>query len=219
VVEELLFTINMVLTSRNRHEIAEMARLAARLGVGAVRFGHFMPTPHGADMKLDLTPEERRQADAEIRSLQPRSPIPLVLAPGYHTADLFPCGPLRGEDVNVDCYGNLTKCCHLSGPGENTGRSDTIGSLREMGLGDAWRRLVAENARFRAEKERLLRDQELLDSDFFPCWFCSQYYGKVEWLRYHPDHPWAPLMWKSTTHRGNNLVPLSQLLEKADTRS
>ena len=213
VVERLPFTINMVLTARNRHEVGEMARLGSRLGAALVRFGHLMLTLLTTAMKLDLTPEERRTVEQEIRNLQTGFDVPLVIAPGYYTTDLFPCGPLRGQDVNIDCRGNLTKCCHLSGHGEGAGQGDVIGNLAEMGFAEAWRLLVEENARFREEKERLNRQGELLDSDLFPCWYCSLYYRKVDWLRKSADHPWGRL------HCGGShtAMPSSQLLEKIES--
>ncbi|MCW5980622.1 MAG: radical SAM protein [Bryobacteraceae bacterium] len=217
VVTDLPFTVNMVLNSRNVDEAERVARMSARLGAGAVRFGHLMPTPLAADMKLDLTPVQRREAERRIRELNAASPIPLVLAPGYHAADLFPCGPLRGDDVNVDCHGNLTKCCHLSGQEEGGGQEDVAGSLHEVSFAEAWRRLVEENARVREEKERRQREGLLLDSDYFPCWYCSLYYRKVDWLRGHPDHPWAGLMWEDAAPAAP-FVPLSQLLRNAEPR-
>jgi MoaA/NifB/PqqE/SkfB family radical SAM enzyme len=45
VVKQLPFTFNMVLTSRNRCEIAEMVELAHNLGSRGIRFGHLMPRP------------------------------------------------------------------------------------------------------------------------------------------------------------------------------
>ncbi len=73
VARDLPFTLNMVLTPRNRGEIEEMISLGARLGSGAVRFGHVMPTPDTAareagsdaagaprDGGRDLAPPEER---------------------------------------------------------------------------------------------------------------------------------------------------------------
>ena len=70
VFKDLPFTLNMVLTAQNRHEVAEMVWLAERLGSGGVRFGHLMPTPETALRRLDLSPQERREVEAEIWRLQ-----------------------------------------------------------------------------------------------------------------------------------------------------
>lgn len=53
VVKDLPFTLNMVLTARNRAEVAEMVELAWRLGSRCLRFGYLMPTPATARQGLD----------------------------------------------------------------------------------------------------------------------------------------------------------------------
>ena len=72
VVTEIPFTLNMVLTAQNRHEVAEMVALATRLGSQGVRFGHLMPTLETSQRGLDLAPPERREVEAEIWRLQCR---------------------------------------------------------------------------------------------------------------------------------------------------
>lgn len=220
VIEELPFTVNMVLTSRNQCEVVEMVRLATQLGSSGVRFGHLMPTPVTAATHLDLTPEDKRTVEHEIQGLREQTPIAVVIAPGHHTSDLFPCSPLRGEELNVDCDGNLTKCCQLSNHGGNVGRGDVIGSLHEMSFSDAWQLLVQENARFREEKNRRLKEKELLESDLFSCWYCSLYYEKIDWLRQVPNHPWSRLMWPCSNRQRLEVSPqfvsLSAAPEKVD---
>jgi peptide-methionine (R)-S-oxide reductase len=81
---------------------------------------------------MDLSPEERKIAEAEIHVAGLEGKIPLGMAPGYHTPDLFPCAPLRNEEINVDCFGNLTLCCHLSGHGAGAGSGDVADFLRPL---------------------------------------------------------------------------------------
>jgi MoaA/NifB/PqqE/SkfB family radical SAM enzyme len=195
VVEEIPFTFNMVVTAHNRHELGAMVHLATQLGSSGLRFGHLMPAAHSTLQSFDLSPWERKKVEAEIWDLQSRSPIPIAMAPGYHTTSLFPCAPLQMQELNIDCQGNMTKCCHLSGHGEGVGRGDIIGNLRDMSFGEAYARLVEENERFRAEKNRRLVSGTFTDSDFFPCWYCSLYYRKVDWLKRFQGHPWSGLIW------------------------
>jgi MoaA/NifB/PqqE/SkfB family radical SAM enzyme len=195
VMEDLPFAINMVITAHNRHELRAMAQLAPRLGSRGLRFGHLMPAPLTTAQGFDLSPWERKQVEAEIWHLRSESSIPIAIAPGYHTTNLFPCTPLHLQEVNIDCHGNLTKCCHLSGHGEGMGDGDVIGNLGEMSFREAYHRLVEENQRFHQSKVERLRNRAFQDADFFTCWYCSNHYKKVDWLQAHPDHPWLSLRW------------------------
>ncbi|MBX3011476.1 MAG: radical SAM protein [Caldilineaceae bacterium] len=200
VVQEIPFTVNMVVTAHNRHEVATMAHLMHRLGSRGLRFGHLMPSPLTTDQGLDLTPWERKLVEAEIQHLRRQSPLPIVMAPGHYTTDLFPCAPLHLEEVNIDCHGNLTTCCHLSGHGDEVGRGDIMGNLQEISFTNAYTKLQAENERFRQQKLAQLRQGQFQDTDFFTCWHCSNHYGKVDWLQARPTHAWTPLLW--TNARG-----------------
>ena len=191
--EKLPFTINMSITRQNRHEIPAMTQLAANLGARGVRFGHLMPNFQTTIRHADLTPWERKEVDAEIHGLRRASTISIGMAPGFHTTDLAPCAPLNLQEVNVDVYGNLTKCCHLSSHGEGAGDDDVMGHLPDEPFAEAYARLVSDNERFMREKRAMLARGDMQDTDLFPCWFCSVSYGKVEWLRKIKSGPWASL--------------------------
>lgn len=176
----LPFTLNMVLTARNREEVAEMISLAARLGSGGVRFGHLMPTRDTAARGLDLSSVERRQVEAEIWRLRENAPLPVSMAPGYFSeSPFFPCSPLELEEFNVDYRGNLTLCCQLSGhPGTGNG-SDLVGNLREMSLAEACARFRRRVAVYLADKRSRVEAGAFGRLDHFPCWYCVKYLGKV----------------------------------------
>jgi MoaA/NifB/PqqE/SkfB family radical SAM enzyme len=194
VVQRLPFTFNMVVTRHNRHELERMAETAIRLGGRGLRFGHLMPAPVTTALEYDLTPWERKVVEAEIHGLRRRHPIRIGMAPGYHTTDLFPCAPLQEQELNVDCHGNVTKCCHLSGHGDGVGQRDVIGNLRDMGFAEAHRRFLSENEGFRRQKLSHVTNGGFQDSDFFPCWYCSLFYEKVGWLKEVAGHPWGRLV-------------------------
>ena len=191
VARELPFTLNMVVAAHNRHELEGMAHLATGLGSHGLRYGHLMPAPLTTAMNSDLSPWDRKLIEAEIRNLRRKYPLPIAMGPGYHTTDLFPCAPLQMQEMNVDCHGNLTKCCHLSGHGDEVGQGDVIGYLGELSFGEATRLLTQENEGFHREKTSHLSNGSFRDSDFFSCWYCSLHYRKVAWLREIHDHPWA----------------------------
>ena len=189
VVKEIPFTFNTVLTARNRHEIADVVWLAARLGGGGVRFGHLMPTPETALRRLDLSPQERRQVEAEIWRLQTISQVPVAMAPGYFSeSPFFPCAPLELKEFNLDYRGNLTLCCQLSGySGTNQG-VDVMGHLHEVSLAEACDRFRRQVAKYLADKQDKVNRGEFTELDHFPCWYCVNYLGKVRSPMSPPQH-------------------------------
>lgn len=203
VVKDIPFTFNMVITSHNRSELEEMAEIATKLGSRGLRFGHLMPTPLTTLQNLDLSPEERREVEVSIWKLRENFPIPIVIAPGYYTADLFPCAPLQMEEFNIDWRGNVTKCCHLSGHGGDVGNDDVIGNLYEMSFSEAYERLVKENRRFHKEKLEHHAGGDFKDLDYFPCWYCENYFRKVDWLRKFPKNPWSSRVWTDLKENNN----------------
>ena len=192
VAKELPFTLNMVLTARNRGEVAEMVSLAARLGSRAVRFGHLMPTPVTAARGLDLTPQEHREVEALIWRLQKSAPLPVMMGPGYFSeSPFFPCGPLELEEFNLDYRGNLTLCCQLSGYEGGTPGTDLMGNLHEISLAEACGRFRKRVEVYLAEKRERVARREFTELDHFPCWYCVKYLDKVPRLGMLPQHAWA----------------------------
>jgi MoaA/NifB/PqqE/SkfB family radical SAM enzyme len=191
VARSLPFCLNMVLTARNRHEIEEMVELASKLGSQGVRFGHLMPTPNTALRKLDLSPEERREIESKVWALQKHSPVPIGMASGYYTTSpFFACGPLELEEFNLDCAGNLTLCCQLSGLSGPAPETDLMGSLQEMSLVEACERFRQRVGIYLEEKRSRVRRGEFGELDHFPCWYCVKYLDKVQGLQQIPSHPW-----------------------------
>ena len=192
VIKDLPFTLNMALTAQNRHEVAEMASLAGRLGSRGVRFGHLMPTPDTALRKLDLSPRERREVEEEIWRLQKTAPVPVGMAPGYFSdSPFFPCAPLELEELNLDYRGNLTLCCQLSGYSDGTAGTDVVGNLHNVSLAEACERFRQRVALYLAEKRDRVKQGKFNELDHFPCWYCVNYLDKVPSLKHFPQHPWA----------------------------
>ena len=192
VARDLPFTLNMVLTAKNRSEVAEMVALGTRLGSGGVRFGHLMPTPDTADRGLDLSPGERREVEAEIWRLRDEASIPVDMAPGYWSeSPFFPCGPLEVDEFNLDWRGNLTLCCQLSGYKGGTAGTDVIANVAEVGLAEAVSRFRGRVAAYLEEKRSRVARGEFGELDHFPCWYCVKYLGKATRPALLPLHPWT----------------------------
>lgn len=188
VVKDIPFTINNLITSYNREELREMVELATKLGSQGLRFGNLMPTPLNTAEEMNLSPEERREAEATVWQLQKSFQIPVFMATGFYTDELFPCAPLKMQEFNIDWRGNLTMCCSLSGHGDNQGNGDVTGNLNEMSFSEAYERLVRLNKKFRKHKLERHSNGRLSDSDYFPCWYCLNYFNKIDWLKESPGN-------------------------------
>lgn len=187
VLKRIPFSINMVVTRDNSSELEEQVELATRLGSRGVRFGHLMPTPDSD--QLELSVPEKQAVEMRIQSLQKIASIPVAIAPGYHTAELFPCAPLQQQEINVDWQGNVTLCCHLSG--YKTGQGDIAGNLQEISFNDAIERLDVIHGHYCQEKEQRHAAGALQNQDYFPCLYCCQYFNKLD------DPKEAPLVFVS----------------------
>lgn len=202
VVEKIPFAINMVIAAHNRHELADAVRLASNAGAKGIRFCHLMHSQITTDMGLDLSPWDRKMVDAEVALLKAESNIRIEMAPGDYTTNLFPCAPLAIEEINVDCTGHLTTCCHLSGHGEGAGNDDVVGSLITEPFDDLLLRLKQENQRFHEAKKSWFAANGVADNDFFSCWYCTNHYKKIDWLRKYPEHSWHESIWNEGAAQG-----------------
>jgi MoaA/NifB/PqqE/SkfB family radical SAM enzyme len=194
MLKAIPFSLSMVVTAHNRHETRALAQLGTDLGSRGVRFSHLLHNWLTSVQNFDLSPSERKEVEAEIWELRDEFPIPVAMAPGYHTSSLFPCGALQLQEINVDCQGNLTKCCHLSGHGEGAGSADKMGNLADISFAAAYQKLVQESQQFHEAKRQYHADGRFSDTDFFPCWYCNLHYNKVGWLKGLPDNPWTSLI-------------------------
>ena len=169
-VTGLPFTFNMVLTAENGVEVAEAVQQAGALGSRGVRFGYLM-AGDGVDVDaLALSLRERRTIEDEIHALQKTASIPVVMAPGYYSeSPFFPCGPLEGEEVNVDCRGNLTLCCQLSGFWAGADRPDVVANLHDMSFAEALGTFRQRVTTYLQDKRARVADGKFSESDHFPC--------------------------------------------------
>jgi pyruvate-formate lyase-activating enzyme len=205
VVKALPFTLNMVLTAQNRHEVHAMVDLAGRLGSHGVRFGHLMPTPETALQQLDLAPHERREVEAAIWHLQKTASVPVGMAPGYFSdAPFFPCAPLELEEFNLDYRGHLTLCCQLSGYAGATPGTDLMGNLHAVSLAEACAQFRRRVTTYLADKQARVQGGAWSELDHFPYWYCVKYLDKVSWLRHVPLHPWAQGERHTVARRNND---------------
>jgi MoaA/NifB/PqqE/SkfB family radical SAM enzyme len=185
----LPFTFNTVVTARNRAQLRALVSLAAGLGSGGIRFGHLMPTRNTALGGLDLALHERRAVEEEIRQLQRDAPIAVAMAAGYYSeSPFFGCAPLERREYNVDCAGNLTLCCQLSGHSPEV-PTDIVANLGDASLPEACGRFERRVRRYLADKRAAVERGDMREADHFPCLYCLKYLGKM------PAAAARPLRW------------------------
>jgi MoaA/NifB/PqqE/SkfB family radical SAM enzyme len=192
---ELPFSNNMVVTRHNRFELRAMIQLVQGLGSSGLRFGHLLHSPLTTAQGFDLSPAERLEVEQEIWALQRDYIFPIAMAPGFSTDDPLPCAPLHLQEVNIDCQGRLTKCCHLSSHGPDVGQSDVACDLNKTPFREGFLKLFLQNERFKRDKAAHLRERAR-EADRSPCWYCQNHFKKVDWLQNFPDNPWTPHLWE-----------------------
>jgi MoaA/NifB/PqqE/SkfB family radical SAM enzyme len=197
VAMDIPFTFNSLMTTNNHVEIREIADIAYKLRSRGLRFGHLIPTPKMNRMKLDISPERRKMIDYTILQLD-NSRMPIVIAPGYYTKILFPCAPLTRQEMNIDCLGQITMCCHLSGYGNRAGTGDVIADLHHTDFHKAYSEYNSFIDRFHQDKIKHFSSDHIMDTDYFPCWYCLNYFKKVDWISEFPDNPWNEGVWKKS---------------------
>ncbi len=193
---DIPFTLNTVVTAHNRHELQDFVDLTVQMGGRGLRFAHLMHSPLTTTQGFDLSPAERKTVEAEIANLQQTSALRMEMAPGNHTTSLFPCAPLHLMEINIDHQGRFTKCCHLSSHGDHVGQDDVAGDLREVSFAEAFAKLERDNDAMHAFKLAHLRSGTFEDTDYLPCWYCSNYFRKVDWLSQTDAHSWIDARWQ-----------------------
>jgi MoaA/NifB/PqqE/SkfB family radical SAM enzyme len=179
-VKDIPFTFNTVITARNYAEIEALVELAARLGSRGIRFGYLMPTKRSLSENLVLDHARIKDIQAEIKTLQKKYTIPVVLAPGFYDHNLFPCAPLQQTEFNIDWQGNVTLCCHLSGYGNGLFSRDVIGNLNALSFREATGELKHLIDQLHTDKIEHHKSVNFKDTDYFPCWYCLNYFEKVD---------------------------------------
>ncbi len=83
----------------------------------------------------------------------------------------------------------------LSGFGGDQANGDVVGNLGSIGFAEACDRSVSLIRTFHKEKLKYFDEHDAVDGDYFPCWYCFNYFGKLDWLRAFPENPWYENVW------------------------
>ncbi len=175
IAKGLPFNFNSVLTSANYKEVEETVSLATALGCQGVRFGHYIENSKTGNNSLILPLKVRQDLEKKIQQLHCSAKIEIAMAPGNYSEQLFPCTPLQLKEFNIDCTGNVSTCCQLSGLGKNNTRN-IVGNLHNITFDEAMTLLRNENYRFRHQKFADSKNQKFKYHDYLPCLYCMKHY-------------------------------------------
>lgn len=183
------FSLSMTIQRANVGEIDDLLELAAKLGAEEVNLASAQLTKELVSQNLALSPYERKHLQHKLFSLEESSPLPInVLFDLYLENPFFPCQTLRMSMLYFDYLGRMKFCCQL--PVSEHDNSDVLGYLGNESLWDCHRNLIREVAKFQQVKLQRVEQQDLTDHEFFPCYYCAQYFHKLDWLKNFPHSAW-----------------------------
>jgi MoaA/NifB/PqqE/SkfB family radical SAM enzyme len=179
---EIPFVLQMVVNAKNEGQIEAFGLLGASLGAKRVSFGMMQPTGTHLDRELYLSTPDWRVVHNRILRLRDLLKIEVTLTEGFPTEETFHvCEPWQSQQLHIDVDGRLNLCCQHSGtPGDGT-RTDVAGSLHEMSLVEAHRRLLTIIHQAQVDKLARLGATPRSEWDAFPCNDCLGYFGKPHW--------------------------------------
>jgi len=191
-VKNLPYAIQMVITATNRHEIEDMAIMASRLGAEQLFYVPVQPTVQTTHQNMNLPPEAWYEIKEQIGDLQKTYKVSIEPFIGFPEPETpwTQCNALTMRALYIDYLGNMTFCCQLSDYAASQVRTDIIGNLTDMHLLDAHTKYIGMINEYQKEKQRRYNNGELSRLDAFPCWYCSKYFKKVDFMKKFPDDPW-----------------------------
>lgn len=189
--EKIPFNLQMCVNAKNKHEIAQIATMAAQLGVEDLFYALPIPTPELVKNNLLLSPDECRKVEDEVNKLKRQFNFDIFMAVGYFVENpLFLCRAQGMSALNFDFSGNLTLCCQLSNYRNSKSKIDIIAGMADSSLLNAIIKLRDHVNRFAKEKTRVIQSGSMKKIDYFPCFYCTKWHGKLDWLKEMNSNPW-----------------------------
>ncbi len=190
--KEIAFGLRIVITKINIHQLEEMVLLAAKVGVERLLLIPLQPTPLTASLNLLLDPHDLKEIKNEISRLQKTFKIKIRLAAGYFDEDpLFSCRPLAMKELHISSEGEISFCSQLTDYKDGKKDTNLIGNLEEISLFEAHKCKIDAVAKYTKDKIQRLAEGKLSKLDYNPCWYCSKYFRKVDWMAEVPENPWS----------------------------
>ena len=190
-LKRIPFSFKTVVTARNQNEIIKIALLAAALGATQQSFIALIPTPRALKLKLVPRFSQLSQIRAIIRGhLVGKMQTDILLEGSWGAKSiLFTCNAFQ-RAYHVDHCGNLLFCCNLShvytGNQQATFGKELLADLRQQDLKVGLVRHYELLAAFM--KARLDSAQNPTNLFHYPCLWCMNYFGKLEWTKAEQLH-------------------------------
>ena len=185
-------SIQMTINKKNFNEIEQMAFLASDLGLKRLFYAHLESTPPAYDHGLVLSPEQYRDAEQRVEKLKSTLKLEINFSLGYYEPlGFLQCRALTMYAPNVDYKGRLTFCCQLPGYTGSPDESDITADLNTASLYEAHKLWADAIHKFNVDKIGLIEKGGLSELDHFPCFYCSKYFNKLEWMEKYRYDPWA----------------------------
>lgn len=190
-------SIKTVLTNINKNEVMEIALLGTSLETTKHSFIALTPTPRAIEKGIIPRSSEMKEIFSFITgTLMPamKTQVNIEGAWGLSTP-VFNCNAYL-QIYDIDYLGNLLFCCNLSHvrngdkPSE-IGReflADLNNESLEKGIAEHYQVL----AQFTRDRLKDALGGYLLTR--FPCWWCLQYFDKVDWLENYPESEFYQLV-------------------------
>ena len=174
--------LSIIIDRRDRHQLADAARLAEELGCTRLHFILPQPVPFSIARDTDLAPGEWAAVRDEVLALAAvtgrRTAIQLDFgAPPLPGEEDALCGTMALERMYVDAHGRLSLCCQLSEYGFN--ERDVVADLARTSLAEAWSTYRGGMVQLRARAAPRASDDALAS---LPCMRCAHRLGKLDWL-------------------------------------
>ncbi len=190
------FYVKTAVTNLNIHELRDMIFLTSGLGALSQSFIFVQPTEQLMREGLLPDPQELYQVFKGLsgwKRLFPRLKLE-AFNPGN---DLFTCNAFY--KFGVDEMGNYLLCNNLSNVGEDANYKgpECLGRVQETPL----RELIVRHLDLLPEilKWRFERKEAIKGSPLSLCNWCFLQFGKMGWLKHHPESPWSRCLHVTST--------------------
>jgi MoaA/NifB/PqqE/SkfB family radical SAM enzyme len=205
-IKNIDISVQITINKKNFDEIEQMAVLASELGLKRLFYAHLEPTTLAFEHDLVLPPEKYMEAERRVQRLKNMMKIEINFSLGHYEPLLFfQCRALTMYSPNIDYKGRLSFCCQISGyTGAHEEEFDVVADLHSVSLFDAHKMWADAIHKFNLDKIELIKRNNMTELDYFPCFYCSKYFGKIDWMEAHKDDPWAKDYMKTKhSHRIN----------------
>lgn len=182
-------SIKTVITNLNKNEVMEIAFLGASLKTTKHHFIALTPTPRAIEEKIIPCSSEMKEILSLITgTLMPAMKTQINIEGAWGLSPpVFTCNVYL-QIYDIDYLGNLLFCCNLS----HVRNGDKPSKIGKEFLADLNNESLAKGINKHYQVLAQFTMDRLKDAlagyalTRFPCWWCLQYFDKVDWLVNYP---------------------------------